>query len=55
MTRAIECIRCHVQMEVGYVPDLGEGRKQPASLVSRRGHEELLDRSEDEGRSIGSR
>jgi hypothetical protein len=25
MTKAIECIRCHVQMEVGYVPDLREG------------------------------
>jgi hypothetical protein len=25
MSKAVECIRCHAQMEVGYVPDLREG------------------------------
>ena len=25
MIKAIECIKCHVQMEVGFVPDLREG------------------------------
>jgi hypothetical protein len=25
MSKAVECIRCHAQMEVGYVPNLREG------------------------------
>jgi hypothetical protein len=25
VSKAVECIRCHAQMELGYVPDLREG------------------------------